>query len=454
MDEMQKSAVEHDDDLAGIEPEQPQEQGNIPAFLERATLKAGEAEVAASDFGAEPDASSVAADDSEAGNGDASMGAAVGSFFAEGVASVKEMNAARRAHAEARGELERLEKSIHDLEEELAHRRDIAERYESILEDERATKETAMSAKEAAEAQRDELMSKVTELKADLEKMKEADATVERRLKSALDAAEDKEKSARESGRRLQRRLDDANRNLERAIKEREEGVAAAEQAISSAKSLLVTLNDELAALRRTPSANPAEYSVRTGELEAEIARATDAFYAAQEDLPRVQHETQHAIDAAQAAVAEAEKPIGTARASFDAVAAEADNARDAYGTAKDEAESRQKALRRQISDVEKAAKEQARKASEAQDDFDAAQAAIDEAEDIHAHPEATEAVAHALEADRAEREERARETEELAAIEQDVRTRTRGSRMRLMVFIAGVVLVVVLMVVWFFVAR
>ena len=450
MDELQKNDVERSDDVTEVE----QEQGSMPAFLERATLKAGEAEVAASDLGAAPDGSSVAVDDNEAGNDDASMGAAVGSFFAEGVASVREMNAARRAHAEARGELERLEESICGLEEELAHRRDIAERYETILEEERAKKEAASAARTAAEEQREELVAQVAELKAELENVKEADATVERRLKSALDAAEDKEKSARESGRRLQRRLDDANRNLEGAKKEREEGIAAAQQAITSAKGLIDTLNDELAALRRTPSANPAEYSVRTGELEAEIARATDAFYAAQEDLPRVQHETQHAIEAAQAAVAEAEKPIGAARASFDAVAAEADNARDAYGTAKDEAESRQKALRRQISDVEKAAKEQARKASEAQDDFDAAQAAIDEAEDIHSHPEATEAVARALETDRVEHEERAKETEELAAIEQDVRSRTRGASMRLMVFIAGVVLVVVLMVVWLFVAR
>lgn len=428
-------------------------QGSLPAFLEGSLEKPEAGDLATPvdevELVAEP------ADGSGSGDEEASsMGAAVGKFFAEGVAGMKEMNSAHRAHAEARDELERLESTIRSREQELDHRRDIEARYPSIVEAETARKAKAEAVRAEAEARQDELRREIGQLKEKLEAMKEADATVERRLKSALDAAEDKEKSARESGKRLQRRLDDATRNLDRARKEREEGVAAAQQAIASAQALLDTLNGELADLQRTPSANPAEYSVRMGELQTEISDAAAALRQAQDDLPRIQYETQTAIDAAAAAVAEAEKPIAPAREAFNAVLAEADAARDAYGTAKDEAEARQKDLRKQISEVEKAVKEQMRAAEEAQGNAEAAQAAIDEANDIHAHPEATESLVGALESDRAERIELVAEVEQLAAAERDVRVRTRGSRMKLITFFAGVALVVILMLVWFFVVN
>ena len=48
------------------------------------------------------------------------------------------MNAARKAHAEAREHLEKLEKTIADEEAELEHRHDIASRYQQILSEERA----------------------------------------------------------------------------------------------------------------------------------------------------------------------------------------------------------------------------------------------------------------------------------------------------------------------------
>lgn len=420
----------------------------MPAFLERAAR--GEVPVASSESREKedrPDTQAFTQEDEPAVPEQKSNELA-GNFFAEGVASVKEMSAARRAHAEARDELGRLEYTISERECELEHRRDVETRYESIVSSESSRLQDASAAKRAAEQRIEELAGEISQAKKKLDDMRDVDATTERRLKSALEAAEDKEKSARESGRRLQRRVDDAKHNLERAKQEREEGVVAAQKAIESAAALLDTLNNEFADLQRTPSVNPAEYSVRSAQLDGEIADAADALRLAQEDLPRVQYETQAAVDAAVVAVGEAERPIASAKASFEAVAAAADEARDAYGTAKDEAEARQKEQRRVISTLEKASKEQQRVATEQQEIIDASQALIDEANDIHAHPEATEALARALEADRAERLEREGEIEELAATEHAVRERTRNSRIRFMVFVAAVALAIIL-VVW-----
>lgn len=412
-------------------------------------------EIESADFEADPTGSAEPEESPEAPDQDEpNTVRTVSAFFAEGVASMKEMNAAHRAHSEARGELDRLDGTIAARENELAHRRDIESRYDEIIAEETARKNAAIQAREAAEKRHAEITAEVAKLKKRLEKMRDEDGATERRLKSAVDAAEDKERSSRETGRRLQRRLDEAQANLDRTVKERDEGIAAAQQAVKSAESLLATLNAEYAEIQRNPSANPAGYSVRKRELEDEISDATEALRTAKDDAPRIENETQMAIDEARAAVAEAEKPIASAREAFNAVTTAADRARDAYATAKDDATKRQKVLRSEISEREKEAKTAERATQDAQKEADSAQSALDEANDIHAHPEATASLAHALEADRAERVTRAAEVEELAVAEKTVRERTRGARLKLVLAIAGIVLVVVLMIVWTYLAK
>lgn len=401
-----------------------------------------------------PEAIEPKPDDQTGASGIAGAARTVSALFSEGVTSMKEVNAAHRAHAAARDELERLNNTIASREAELEHRRDIAARYDEIIAEESARKNAARKDQASATQQREKFLAKLAELKKQLEDMREEDATTERRLKTALEAAEDKERSARESGRRLQRRLDDAQANLERTIKEQSEGVAAAHQAVTSAEAHLATLNSEYAEIQKNPSANPAGYSVRKRELEDEISDATEALRNAKSDVPRIEQETQTAIDKARAAVDEAERPIATAKEAFNTVAAAADRARDAYGEAREDAEKRQKELRGTISEGEKAAKAQERATQDAQARVDAAQAAIDEANDIHAHPEATAALVNALEADRAEREERVVEVEQLAGAEQAVRERTRGARVRLTLAVAGIALTVLLMFVWTYIAQ
>ena len=133
---------------------------------------------------------------------------------------------------------------------------------------------------------------------------------------------------------------------------------------------------------------------------------------------------------------------------------AAADGARDAYDEARQDAEARQKELRRQISEQEKEAKELRRTAEDQQQRASDAQAAIDEAEDIHTHPETTAALASGLAQSRSERAAHAEEVERLAQAEQEVRERTRSSRIRFMVAVASVVVVLVLMLAWTFIAR
>lgn len=378
---------------------------------------------------------------------------AVGSFLSTGMESVRAMNAARRAHADAREALEQLQNQVRKQEEELEHRRDITGRYDAIMQEQTARRDAAGTARTEADAERERLEQQAGELKGKLQQAKDADAATEKRLKSALDAAEAKEEQAREAGSRLQRRLDDAERSLKNATQERDEGAATAQRAIDSARDHLATLRTEFAEVQRNPSANSAEYSVRSVELQNQISDAAEALRMAQQDLPRATADLSQAVEAATAALSEAQKPMDAAKRTFKEAQAEADKARDAHASAKKEAEARQKELRRQITELEKDAKEQEQASQRAAEEAAAAQAALDEADDIRSHPEVTEAIAGALAADRAELEEREAEVDELAAAERDVRERTRGSRVKFIAAIAGVLAIIVLLVVFFFIA-
>lgn len=369
---------------------------------------------------------------------------AVGAMFSQGADAVRQVNAAKRAHDAARDELKRLRATIEDREAELEHRQDITARFDQIVTDETARQDAAVSAAAAAATKRDALQQEIDAIKIKLEQVKQEDAITEKRLRAAVDAAEAKEASSREGGSRLQRRLDDANRILEKAQQDKQSGVEAAQNAIDSANARLATLREEFADVQRNPSANSAQYSVRAAELQTEISDAMEELRTAQEDLPRITAEVERNIESARNMVAEAKKPIDAARQAFREVTAEADKARDELDTARREAADRQKALRDQAAEREKARREQERAIEEAQAEEDSARDTIAEAREIHDHPEVTQALANALEADRAERDDLEREVEQLAAAERDVRERTRGSRVRFLAVIGAVVAVIV----------
>lgn len=377
---------------------------------------------------------------------------AVGAFITEGVGAVRQVSAAKRAHASAREELEQLEQTILEQQDELAHRRDIEERYSQIIEEESARQNQAILNIAQAKAAQDSIRAAVDALKEKLAAVREADAQTEKRLKAAVDAAEGKETSSRESGTRLQRRLDDAKKSLEKAETEREVAIDTAQRAIDTAAARLATLREEFAEVQRNPSANSAAYSVRSNELQLEISDAAEELRQAQHALPVITEEVERNLATARAMVEEAKKPIDAAKRAHREVTNEADEARDALDTANNAAAERQRELRDQIAAQEKAIKEQDRLIAGEQAEADDAQAVMDEANDIHAHPEITEALEADLERNRAERAEQASEVQELADAERDVRQRTHDSRVRFMgaIGIGAAIVLALIVLAWF----
>lgn len=373
---------------------------------------------------------------------------AVGAFIAQGASAMREMNAAKKALADARAHLAELEQRIADQGEELKTRQDIAGRYDQIVAEQRQTIDTAQKAAAAAEIGRDTHAAKATELKAQLEQIKEEDDAIERRLKAALDAVEAREASSRETGNRLVRRLEDSKRIRDKVQAERDAGVAAAQQTVDATRAQLETLRREYAELQRNPSANPANYTVRTSELSMQISDTADALRKAEEDVPHITADLEHSLAAAEHAVEQAQAPIADARRAHQAVTAEADAARDELQTAKAAAATRQRELREKIAVEDKARREQEQAIANAQADVAHAQSIIEQATEVHDHPEITESLAGSLARDKAEHAETEREVAQLEAAEDDVRERTRDSRIKFtgaIVCIIAVILVIVL---------
>lgn len=380
---------------------------------------------------------------------------AVGTFIAQGASAMREMNAAKKALADARAHLAELEQRIADQGEELETRQDIAGRYNQIVAEQRQAIDTAQKAAAAAEIDRDTHAAKATELKAQLEQIKEEDDATERRLKAALDAVEAREASSRETGNRLVRRLEDSKRIRDKVQAERDAGVAAAQQTVDATRAQLETLRHEYAELQRNPSANPANYTVRTSELSMQISDTADALRKAEEDVPNITADLEHSLAAAEHAVEQAQAPIADAKRAHQTVTAEADAARDELQTAKAAAATRQRELREKIAAEDKARREQEQAIANAQADVAHAQSIIEQATEVHDHPEITESLAGSLARDKAEHAETEHEVAQLEAAEDDVRERTRDSRIKFtgaIVCIVAVVLAIVL--IWLFASK
>lgn len=404
---------------------------------------------------AHPTTSHAPATSRDLGSAVSNTANAVGTFIAQGASAMREMNAAKKALADARAHLAELEQRIADQAEELETRQDIADRYDQIIADQRQAIAAAQKTTAAAEINRDAHAAKATELKGQLEQMKAEDDATELRLKAALDAVEAREASSRETGNRLVRRLEDSKRIRDKVKAERDAGIAAARQTADATRAQLETLRREYAELQRNPSANPANYTVRTSELSMQISDAADALRKAEEDIPRVTADLEHSLAAAEQAVEQAQAPIADAKRAHQAVTAEADAARDELQSAKTAAATRQRELREKIATQDKARREQEQAIANARADAAHAQSIIEQATEVHDHPEVTESLAGSLARDKAEHAETEQEVTQLEATEDAVRERTRDSRIKFtgaIVCIVATILVIIL--VWLFASK
>ena len=94
--------------------------------------------------------------------------------------AVRQMSSAKRAHAEAREELEELEERIEQARAELSYRQQVVEHFPRILAEQTTRKNSAEASMKAAQALQGTLQKHLDKLKKQLDDMKAADTATEK----------------------------------------------------------------------------------------------------------------------------------------------------------------------------------------------------------------------------------------------------------------------------------
>ena len=372
------------------------------------------------------------------------LGAAGSRTVGEGISAMRELARARRALAKARARLAELERTAKDQDDELSHRREVEGSYDDIIRVQREELDQATELLDGADKRLSSLVEERDANKAELKRLK---AENDRRIapyrelrdsaKGSLDDAEHARTEAARALKLAQAQADDATNA-------RDTRLSSANRAADNAANRLARLQDQLTKLKRDPSAGAKEIS----EMSSGVAGALAQLQNAREDVARVTQETTKAVEIAQTHLYTQKKSLEEAEADLETARDDEREKREEHARLRQEADDAERELADKGSDLERQIKEERSAKDLAQGRIDAAQALIDEAEDIHAHPEATEELEQTLAETRTAAEDARQQADVLADEERDVRERTMRAR-RTFYSIVVAVVVVVAVILW-----
>lgn len=406
----------------------------------------GDAEAQSSDDASDTEPETPATDDPGATtilDHARTLGAAGSRTLGEGISAMRELARARRALAKARARLAELERTAKDQDDELSHRRKVEGNYDEIVRvqtDELADASALLASagerlKDLAD-QRDAKKSELKRLKADNERR----IAPYRELRdSAKDTLEDAERARAEAARALKT----AQGQADDATNARDTRLSSANRAADNAANRLARLQDQLTKLKHDPSSGAKEVS----EMSSGVAAALAQLQNAREDVARVTQETTKAVEIAQTHLYTQKKSLEEAEADLEAARDDEREKREGHARLRQEADDAERELADKLAELERDVKDERAAKEGAQGRIDAAQALIDEAEDIHAHPEATEELEQTLAETRTAAEDARQQAGVLADEEREVRERTQQARRTFYAVVA--VVVVALAILW-----
>lgn len=361
----------------------------------------------------------------------------------EGVSAVRELSAARRAHATAFKELETLERDTKRLAEQLEHRRDVESNYERIVEVQTAEIEDAGRALERARVRRANLESQLEGKNNELKRLKEANSQKMAPSRKLMEQAKDALAKAERAQAEARRALKNAQAQADEATASRDSKLQAAKRAADTASAKLARQQDQLTEMRRDPSAGAKGLSQASSSVAAALAQLENA----RENVARVNQETGQAVQIAQTHLYTQRKSLEEAETDLAQARAREEELRGAYDAKRSEANEQESAVSSKTSELKESLEQARDDEAGARGRGQAAQAALEEARDIHAHPELTDELSERCQESRARTEEQRRLVERLAAEERTVRERTQRTRKVFYALVAAAVVIVLLAV-------
>ncbi len=403
------------------------------------------ADEASEDAPLSPEAvANVAREAAAAGASAAREAAAAGAAsVTDGMAAIRAVSAAKRAHAQAKDELNQIEQTAGELADELAHRREVEQNFDDIIELQNKELEQAHQAMEDAAAKAAELEAAHEQAKVALAQLK---ATNEEKLKAPRELASDaraKLDQAEAEARSARRAVKSAQAQADDAIGSRDSRAQAAIRAVQAAQGKLDRAQNQLSEMRKDPSAGARNLTEKSSEVAGALAQLQNA----KAEVARINAEAAQGVEAAQTHLYTQRKSLEMIEDDLAAAMDDEREKRKAFEALKAQADADEKAaadkVRRLASDIDAARQE----GELAHGRVDAANAQIAEAKDIHAHPEATDALAGRVAEVNRSAESQRRQVAELASEEQAVRERTQRTRLVFYALVAAAAVIVIVLI-------
>ncbi len=367
---------------------------------------------------------------------------------AGGLSAMREVRHAAKQRSDAMADLREIQRGLEEDRNEYAHRREVERNFDNIVSTQQAEikKATAEAKRAAGEAKKQE--EKAERLRQELREMRERHEQKLRPYRNLMESSRGRSDDAAKALADARRATRRAEADLSAATKRRDQRVALAHRAVDNAQERINRNQEEREALRTETGDGAA-----LAKVEAERQTLERSLSTAREDITRTMQESQESVDLAQKALWKCQRELSNVEKSAADAKAEATAHKDEYDGLYKEAQAKEKtkedaikSCETRIRDLNKAREAAIARANEARD-------ILNEAREIHAHPETTQGLRERIADEENDLEALQAEVDELTAAEQDLRRSTRGTRF-VFIGIVAVVLAIVLFLVWFFVLR
>ena len=392
--------------------------------------------------------------------GDAAVGAAItqaskagmraatdaSKSLASGFSAMRDVRRAKKQRADAQIDLREIKRGLELDRNELAHREDVERNFDEIV----TTQSTEIAHAQAEEAKLTEEIgerkNEAHRLRGELRSMKERHEQKLRPYRNLMESSRGRSDDAAKALANARRAVRSAESAVNGATKRRQQRIDAANRAVDNAQERLSNVQNELSALQTDPDASPAALAKMQSELSSEQAH----LQSAREDVVQTTRESQESVDQAQQNLWALQRELTTAEKAAAEAKEQATTHKNEYDGRYRDAQAKEKAkedaiksCETKIHDLEKSLK--AAEAREAE-----AQKILDEANEIHDHPETTEGLRQRIADEEDDLATAEADLEELTETERELRRSTRGVRTALIVACAVLVVLIVFLI-WFF---
>lgn len=386
---------------------------------------------------------------SRAGSNAAGAARGAGKSIAGGFSAMRQVRQASKLRANAQSDLRDIELGLEEDRSLLVHREDVERNYEEIVLTQTGEIDAAQAEVNEAAQGLEEQQAEKKRLEDELRRMRERHEQKLRPYRNLMDSSRGRSDDAAKALANARRAVKSAESAVNDATKRRSQRISAAHRAVDNAKERLSAVQAEYDALMADGATDSSAVAKVEGELQAEAANLQTKHA----EVTQVTEEAQSSVDQAQQNLWALQRELSAAEKVAETAKEEATTHKDEYDGLFKEAQAKERAHEEAIKSCDSRIRDLSKTKANAETRVSEAQAVLDEANEIHAHPETTEGLRQRIANEEDDLMEARAELEELTISERELRRSTRGART---IFIVVTVLVVLLIavLVWFFLLR